>query len=234
MSCKVIITPTDNGGAGLFGGMLLWAVELVAAHPNNKIYFESYSDNYKIGSSIPENEIFQCILDQQPISEPAIYVPFKSVKRGALGTFENFRKIFKKQFSWKPELLQEVESFCSKNDFSRNKTVGIHFRGTDKPGDEGSVISPELVCEIVLDYLKTNKKVSLVFITSDEESFINLLGGILDSNGVKWCTLDDPARTKVEKDGNVPVFRNKNGFYYYYYFSNVSQFRRYCVSNMPF
>jgi len=76
--------------------------------------------------------------------------------------------IFFEYFDISEDILQAVEII--KKEFGA-KTLGIHFRGTDKLGSEASYISKEDVVKNITSFLSTNE-FDTIFIISDDEIFI--------------------------------------------------------------
>jgi hypothetical protein len=113
-------------------------------------------------------------------------------------TFERAHCAFTGHFYWRPFVTDMVDDFCRREEISGADTLGVHFRGTDKPGREGTHVKPELVIDAVLDCLERRDhefSFRSVFLTTDEQPFVDMLKERLDAwGGVRFCALDDPTR----------------------------------------
>ena len=77
--------------------------------------------------------------------------------------------IFFEYFRIAPDILEKVELYKKK---FIGKTLGIHYRGTDKMNTESTHISIELFIRNIVAFLDKNMYTSLL-ILSDEQDFIN-------------------------------------------------------------
>ena len=113
-------------------------------------------------------------------------------------TFERAHRAFTDHFCWRPFVKDIVDDFCRREEISEADTLGVHLRGTDKPGKEGTHVKPELVIEAVFDCLKRRDhgfRFRSVFLTTDEQPFVDQLKDRLEVSGsVRFCSLDDPTR----------------------------------------
>ena len=57
--------------------------------------------------------------------------------------------------------------------FVKNKTLGLHLRGTDKAGEVKSVDTLKLFTKI--DFLISEKKINSIFLATDDERYLSLL-----------------------------------------------------------
>ena len=77
--------------------------------------------------------------------------------------------LFFEYFRIAPDILEKVELYKKK---FIGKTLGIHYRGTDKLNNESTYISIDLFIRNIIAFLDKNMYTSLL-ILSDEQDFIN-------------------------------------------------------------
>ena len=68
-------------------------------------------------------------------------------------------------------VLKEVNDFCDTH-FNKKSVLGVHYRGTDK-SKEAPYVSFEEVYRNIAYYLEKYPETDLVFLSSDDEHFIN-------------------------------------------------------------
>ncbi len=94
-------------------------------------------------------------------------------------TLEKANHLFSSNFTLKPDLAAYVEQFVESH-FERGKTLGVHFRGTDKK-EEAARVDWESAANTVSEYLLQNPETEVLFISSDESSFIEWLSNKFSS-----------------------------------------------------
>ena len=130
-------------------------------------------------------------------------------------TFERAHRAFSGHFLWRPFVTDIVDDFCKRAGISKTETLGVHFRGTDKPGSaEAKEVEPELFIEAILDCLARRDhgfRFRSVFVATDEQPFADMLQDRLCKTlgaSVQFCSLDDP--TRVNDGARVPIHYRKS------------------------
>jgi len=82
------------------------------------------------------------------------------------------KRLFTKYFQFPHEVMDAVEGFFSS--YAEQRILGLHYRGTDKVLDmsQTNPVTPELLLQAARDLLEKKGDVDLVFLSSDEDSFI--------------------------------------------------------------
>lgn len=114
--------------------------------------------------------------------------------------------LLNKYLEIKFDVQKELDDFTSLN-FHGEDVLGIHYRGTDK-FTEAPKLNYEVVCKNVLLYIEKYPLTSKIFISSDEEAFINFMK---NNKKIKLDILhrDDLFRSK----NNDPVHFSKTNIY---------------------
>ena len=130
-------------------------------------------------------------------------------------TFKGAHRAFCGHFLWRPFVTDNVDDFCGQAGISKTETLGVHFRGTDKPGSaEGTEVEPKLVIEAILDCLARRDhgfRFRSVFVATDEQPFADMLQDRLCKvlgASVQFCSLDDP--TRVNDGARVAIHHRKS------------------------
>ena len=175
-----IYSEKDDLTEGIYGQCLTWLLELL----NNLIENNKINDNTKIIFNI--NTLNNNNLIPSFIVPKNIYT-FKiddTVNKISLSKFKKNNKISFKFNEHSYEIANNIfNKFFKFNNFINNqinkvnlssKSLGIHYRGTDKNFDnrQSNPISCDEFILIIDDYLK-NIDVSNIFCCSDEEIFIS-------------------------------------------------------------
>ena len=84
--------------------------------------------------------------------------------------------LFDKYFSFNSIILEEVDSFCNKW-FSGKQVLGVHYRGSDK-ATEAPVVSLDSLSNHIVEILKNNPEINLIFVSSDEKKTIQYLSDL--------------------------------------------------------
>ena len=224
---------------GLFGGSLMWVVEaLAAAPPESCLYFQSFNDSFELPVGIQTtrssrdrrpiavprwtDDMIDFLLEQRTTFSPSAEVlelhpdPRLSVVPLAKNlTFKRAHRAFSGHFLWRPFVTDIVDDFCKRAGISKTETLGVHYRGTDKPGSaEAKGVEPELVIETILDCLARRDhgfRFRSVFLTTDEQPFVDMLQDRLRKSlgvSVQFCALDDP--TRVNDGARVAIHHRKS------------------------
>ena len=181
---KIFSNPQDLR-QGIYGQCLTWLLEVLYYLEKNNIYnindnntkviFDINTLNNK--NLIPKFIQPKKIYDIDKSFEP-IKISLKNFKlKNKIGgfelnteSFEKANKIFNKYFKFNNFIIDEVDKLNI-----NNKTLGVHFRGSDKNynnSPEANYITKEEMILIIQDYMKNND-VPQIFCCSDEESFVN-------------------------------------------------------------
>jgi hypothetical protein len=87
-------------------------------------------------------------------------------------TFDKASALVGKYLRVRKEILDEVDHFC-KEHFNGRFALGVHYRGTDKIGEEASPIPWDRIERKIRHYLDTTPKPTTLFVSSDERGFID-------------------------------------------------------------
>ena len=179
-----IFSTTADLTEGIYGQCLTWLLEVLYYLEKNNIY-NINSNNTKVifdintlntKNLIPKFIQPKKIYDIDKSFEP-IKISLKEYKiKNKIGgfelnteSFEKANKIFNKYFKFNDFIIDEVNKLNI-----NNKTLGVHYRGTDKNFDIGQAnyITKTEMISIVKDYMENND-IEQIFCCSDEQSFIN-------------------------------------------------------------
>lgn len=189
------------------GSKLTWSLEIMlhCEENNKKPYFKySYPD-------VLHNEDFfsPIFIEKDRINKKIEYteitniLDFKFKKDyNKLLDLKMSSYLVKKYISIKPEILKEIDEFCSKN-FNSKKVAGLHYRGTDKH-EEAPSVSYEEAKDKLEKYLKKTPTIDTVFVASDDVKFIKFIRE--SSLPYKIVYREDSARS----DNGKPVHLQKN------------------------
>ena len=83
------------------------------------------------------------------------------------------KELFDKYLSFNQSILDEVDSFSGKW-FSGKQILGVHYRGSDKI-TEAPGVTLEALRDRVIEILKSNTSINLIFVSSDEEKAVHYL-----------------------------------------------------------
>jgi hypothetical protein len=235
----VVITREANAVTGLFGGSMMWVVEaLAAAPPRSTYYFQSFNNLFELPAGVQTtrtcregpavavprstDDLVDFLLEQRTSFSPEAEVlelnPDRLLSAVPVDknlTFKRAHRAFSGHFQWRPFVTDVVDEFCKHAGISSTETLGVHYRGTDKPGSaEATQIGPELFIDSVLDCLARRDhgfRFRSVFLATDEQPFVDLLRGRLhEAHGtsLRFCAVDDP--TRVSDGGRTAVHQRKS------------------------
>jgi hypothetical protein len=223
---------------GLFGGSLMWVVEaLAAAPPESCLYFQAFNDSFELPAGVQNtrsrqdgpiavprwtDDLIDFLLEQRTTFSPDAEVlelhpnpRLSAVPLDKNLTFKRAHRAFSGHFVWRPFVTDVVDDFCKKAGISKTETLGVHFRGTDKPGSaEAKQVEPELVIEAILDCLARRDhgfRFRSVFVATDEQPFADMLQDRLYKTlgaSAQFCSLDDP--TRVSDGVRVAIHHRKS------------------------
>jgi hypothetical protein len=154
---------------GLFASSLTWILEVLPFLKANNVY-----PNWSINTECYGHIIPAIIKPKKiaPISDRKEKLRTIKSKYGypyKETDCQNAHDIFHEYFEIADDILQIVESLSS---HFKTKTVGVHFRGTDKLNREADYISKEDVIKNVVSFLSKSPEYNTIFVAADEEDFI--------------------------------------------------------------
>jgi len=171
----VIYSDKNDLTEGMYGQALIWLLEILKAlqHNDTKIIFDINTLAYdnlipkfvkpKIEYKIEELENILRINVKQFKSSFRIDFEFNE------NSFYKANQLWEKYFIFNETILQNIPKFDS------NKTLGLHYRGTDKNTDtsQANPINQNEFIMIVTDYLKNNADITTLYCCSDETTFVD-------------------------------------------------------------
>jgi hypothetical protein len=153
--------------SGLYGQILTWIIEILPYLEDNNLkpnwditspYYGQIFGKYLLLNYVPDS-------DDKEVSLTSLKNKFGKHHEN---DFEGVNKLWKKFFKFSPEIIDIVDNYIDGLDMKR--TIGFHYRGTDKIGTEGGYINTDIFVKIVDDYLKFNKNIDNIIIFSDEKN----------------------------------------------------------------
>jgi hypothetical protein len=156
---------------GLFGCTLTWILEILPylyknnIYPDFKIHTSSYGDIFPSILTVNEKKAISNTQASLGMLQSKLKYMFDDTDI----EFASF--LFFHYFSISTDILEYVETTVKR---FGNKTLGIHYRGTDKIYGEGSYISKEDVIKNIVAFLESDDTFDTIFVCSDEENFIDM------------------------------------------------------------
>lgn len=156
---------------GLYGQIFLWILEVLPHLDKNNIrpkwditspYYGDIFGKYIITNYIPEESNEFISLSDLKHSYAVHYGD----------DFDYANKLWNNFFKFTPELINKVEQYI--NGLDMDKTIGLHYRGTDKINTEGGYIDTNIFIKILDDYLSFNKIDNIIIFTDEKKSLIDL------------------------------------------------------------
>ena len=199
---------------GIFGQCLIWLLEvLYTLKTNNTIKsntpvvfnINTLNNGNLIPTFIQPKNIYDTPIEPKKISLTQYKNKNKmnSFELNSNG-FKSANKIFNKYFKFNDFIINEVKKLNISH-----KTLGIHFRGTDKNynnSSEANYITKEEMTLIIQDYM-TNKDVEQIFCCSDEQSFVNKIKRLYPNKVIEY------KQTRADNSNNLGLHkqgRNSN------------------------
>ena len=136
-----------------------------------------YNEKYKIYNSLNSWDYYFYPINKYKLedvyrSKFVIFVDGKTKKNIEFDSFEHLDKahlqIYKKYIKIKKEITYEAKSFINKN-FSKDKILGVHFRGTDMKTQERHPFppTPNQIIKVIDDQIKKFKYKKIFLVTED-------------------------------------------------------------------
>lgn len=197
-----------NVPEGLFGVPLTWMLEILPYINDKNLHpiWEIHTIRY--GNLFPQ--ILENIYDARiGISKPRY--DMMEIKRSKSYSyneteFQLAHNLFFKYFRIAKGINVEVDKVAQK---FREKTLGVHYRGTDKMGDEASLVTKEDFIKQVNGFLNSNQEYNTIFIATDEEEFVNVVNKNFIEKPKYLIIVNDFRRSKtsqaIHKSENVTV-----------------------------
>jgi hydroxymethylpyrimidine pyrophosphatase-like HAD family hydrolase len=189
---------------GLFGVPLTWILEILPYLKKNGIRPNWIIDTYSYGPITPS------IIKPKNVNAISnIDVKLSDLLKTNKYNYKNTEctmahDLFFEYFDIPDDILQNVENI--KNKFGK-KTLGVHFRGTDKFKCEASFISKIDMIKNIMAFLSTHPEFDTIFIASDEEGFItNMKRNFADKPYILIFA------NAVRSKNNIPVHQNNSAF----------------------
>ena len=184
MTVIKIFSNAEDLTEGIYGQCLCWLLEVIyylekhnihnINDENTKVIFDINTLNNKnlIPKFIQPKKIYDIDKSFEPIEISLKEYKIKN-KIGSLPlnveSFEKTNKIFNKYFKFNDFIIDEINKMNI-----NSKTLGVHYRGTDKNYDtnQANFLTIKEMILFVKDYMENND-IEQIFCCSDEQSFIN-------------------------------------------------------------
>jgi len=162
----------DKINHGLFGATMTWVLEILPYLKKNNIYPIWNIDTYCYGNIFPSLIIPNKVNTIKNIKTSLVKIKSSQAHQFTVDDFKLAHDLFFEYFSISSDILKKVDDI--KNTFG-NKTLGVHFRGTDKLNLESEYISKEDYIKNINAFLSTQNDFDTIYVTCDEADFIPLL-----------------------------------------------------------
>lgn len=157
----------DNLYNGLFGCAMTWILEVLPYLKNHNVYPNWNINTHCYGVIVPTLIVPKKILStnnkQIRLSELKNNTGYIYEKKD----FKMANELFFEYFDVSNCIYEEVEKYTKQ---FNGKTLGIHYRGTDKI-TESEFISVDSVINNITTFLKTHREFKSLFLITDEEKF---------------------------------------------------------------
>lgn len=196
------------------GANLIWALEIMAycyekkltpkikfTRPDSKQKFDNFGNYFEIRNSSYSNQKFN-YMKMRNFND--LNLDFKWNYNEKLN-LKFTDKLIKKYFIVNTAILQAVDLFQSEH-FQNKNVLGVHYRGTDKKS-EAKKISYQTVLNNINLYLEKFPETNCIFLSSDENSFINY---------IKKCNLNCPVifnNDSFRSSNDSPIHTSNNNLY---------------------
>lgn len=173
----------DKMNFGLYGQILTWVLETLQYLDENNL-----KPKWEITSPFYGNIFGKYILLNYIPDTDNEVVTLSSLKKEHgihLGDdFERANKLWNKFFKFSPEVINGVDEFTSGLDMG--KTIGIHYRGTDKINTEGGYINTDSFLKIVDDYLLSNDIDNIIIFTDEKKCLLDIKNHYKDKYNIVY------------------------------------------------
>ena len=177
-----IFTMPDNIPQGLFGGVFLFAFEILPYLQSNNMR-PGWSITSQLYGSEPDFEVIPGLLDlayKPPVDIEASInlLELKQDRPITLGNdWHKLSRLWSEYFRLPDRIGQAVQTLGD-----LDETLGVHYRGTDKNTTawDSNPVSFEDFLVIIKDLLQRKPSLRQVFLATDEAAFVTYLSGNLD------------------------------------------------------
>ena len=210
LSDRICIAATpDDIPQGLFGGVLLFAFEILPYLHSNEMH-PGWSIASKLYGGGPDFEVIPGLLDlaykaPEDIEANVNLLELKQDRPFALGNdWHKLNRLWSEYFRVPNRIEQAVRSLGN-----LDETLGIHYRGTDKNTTawDSNPVSFEDFAVIVRDLLRRKPSLKQVFLATDEAGFVTYLGNNLDIPVVGFGAGRHHLEQKTEQERTVEADR---------------------------
>ncbi len=181
---------------GMFGQCLIWLLEILNKIESDNIKFDVNTKSY--GNLIPSHIVPLDVVDEV-VDEVIDILEYKKTHHidfdFDMNSYNRANYIWNKYFTFSDIVEKSVPYI------ETEKTLGVHYRGTDKNSDTSQTnpISQEDFLIIVDEFLQTHENFDSIYVASDEQDFIE---------SVKRRY---PGKNIIEYTHKREYFRNGNG-----------------------
>ena len=187
---------------GLFGCSLNWITRILPFLKKNNIFPEWEIDTFCYGPLFPSilktkysNTIFKNKVKLTDLKENWYY-PKKEEEA------ELIHNLFFEFFDISDDILEKVNKNTSQFGL---KTLGVHYRGTDKFKSEASYVSGKDVIKNINEFLKIENTFDTIFVCSDEELFIKIFKSNFENKSYTIIFSDS-----VRTNDSIPIHIKNN------------------------
>ena len=154
---------------GLFGGVLNWIVKILPFLKQHTKY-PLWNINTKLYGPIMNSILISKQCNTTNTNKISVYkLKENHFYYYTLNECQLAHDLFFEYFDIHPDIITSVETIVST--FGK-KTLGIHYRGTDKLNTEANYISKEVVIRNISVFLSQEDTFDTLFIASDETEFL--------------------------------------------------------------
>jgi hypothetical protein len=161
----------EEMSAGLYGQILTWVLEILPYLDENNIKPKWNITSQYYGDIFGKHILLNYIPDDS--DDIVTLTNIKTNHALHFGNdFDSANKLWNKYFRFSPDILNKVDNYI--NGLDMKKTLGIHYRGTDKINTEGGYINTSLFTSVLDDYLLSNKIDNIIIFTDEKKSIIDI------------------------------------------------------------
>jgi hypothetical protein len=159
----------ENLDQGLFGKTMTHILEILPYLEKNNLFPKWNIDTVLYGNIIPSVLIPKKVSTNSNVATSVTELKRKHMHNYTKGECEYANKLFFKYFDLCPEIYYKLNTYSIK---FVGRTLGIHYRGTDK-SSEADVISSTSFINTINTILKKDESFRSILLLSDEIHFIN-------------------------------------------------------------
>jgi hypothetical protein len=160
----------DTIGNGLFGSLMTWVLEILPYLKEHALYPSWDLDASLYGKIIPNLILAKRIIPTSNRIETLTNLKKAHAFQYTHRDYKMAHTLFFEYFTFSAEIEERVRTFQT---LFQGKTLGIHFRGTDKLNSEAEYISIEVVIKNISQFLSLHPNTyASIFVITDEDSFL--------------------------------------------------------------